>query len=140
MSVNGLSNARLAVASLVHGVSFLKRSRPDRDRDDPPPPLLPRLVHRLLALRRARRAHAAKSRDDSLSRTRAQRERFERLLAQITPQEETSRRSGWLHQSRLAMQELDEMISGRGPLPGDPPAAGKAPGAGPAGPAGGGDE
>ncbi len=138
MSVNGLANARLAVASLVNGVSFFRRPRPDRD--DPPSAGWSRIVRKLLALRRARRAVAATSRNEAITRAKAQRERFELLLAQVAALEETSRRSAWLRQSRLAMQQLDDMLSGRGPLPGGKPAAGAGHEKPAAGPAGGDDE
>ena len=120
--MNGLSNARLAVASLVNGVSFLRRSRSSKD--DAPVSVLPRLIRRLLTLRRAGRVGVETSHREAVSRVAAQRKRFELLLAQALAMEDISRRNAWLQQSRIAMQELDEMLSARDPLPGVKPPAG----------------
>lgn len=117
MSVNGASNARLAVANLVHGVSLFRWARSGKDELSPSG--LHRVIRGLLSLRRSRRAGAETLQRDALARNKATRERFERLLAQTLAPEEPARRLAWLRQARQAMQELDALLSGSDPRPND---------------------
>ena len=58
-------------------------------------------------------------RGEGLVPVAVERERYERLTARVLSLEDTVRRNSWLHQSRLAMAGLNEMLAGCEPLPGD---------------------
>ena len=78
-----------------------------------------------------RRVDAA--RDGVPDRAAAERERYERLRLQVLALDDTFRRNTWIEESRLAIRQLNEMLSG-----GDPPSSGGGGGVASAGPAGGG--
>ncbi len=121
MSANAISNARLAVANLVQGVNFLKRSRSGKVELTAPGGVAG-LIRGLFQRRASDRVQPETSLRDALARNKAARERFERVLAQTIVPEEATRRAAWLRQTRLAMRELVDLLAElEGPTVANPP-------------------